>query len=103
MGDLSAGQDAALSAIARLLDVPEEFLRIPLPITPEERAAAEAALLRDAEAAYVEAARLYGPGIIAGAGLDPERYQLVYVYEEEIPHDRNDARPADRRNGGIDS
>ena len=81
MGDLSAEQEAAMNSLARMLDVPEEFLRIPPRITPEERADAEAALLRDAEAAYVEAARLHGPGIIAGAGLDPERYQLVYVRE----------------------
>jgi hypothetical protein len=60
-------------------------LRIPPLITPDERADAEASLLRDVEAAYVDVARLYGPGIIAGAGLDPERYQLVYVREGDDP------------------
>lgn len=78
MEDLSPDQEAAVAALARQLDIPEEFLRIPPPVTPRERAEREAAFLRDAQATHAEVVRMFGPQFIAAAGLDPERYELAY-------------------------
>ena len=85
MDGLNPALEAALHSLAVGLDVPEELLRIPPLVTAQERAEREAATLREVEEAYAEAVRAIGPRLIAGAGLDPERYELVYVREGESP------------------
>ena len=81
MEDLTADREAAIRALAVALDVPEELLRVPPVPTPQERAERDAALLGEVDAACAEAARVIGPRLIAQAGLDPERYELVYARE----------------------
>lgn len=76
MDDLSPYRDAVIGRLAQLLDVPEEILHIPPLATPHERAALEAQSLRELDAACADAARVLGPRLLWGAGLDPERYEL---------------------------
>lgn len=81
MGELTHDREAAIMALACQLDVPEEVLRIPPLFTPQEHVEREAAFLREVDAAYVEAIRVLAPQFIAEAGLDPERYELIYESE----------------------